>query len=502
MEQEYTTILELDEFRAAKEQLSDLLNGLQSAEMATKEHGDVEAHLSKQGTEFLRLLLQGNLNTRSKDEPHLVSLLGSDEVCRNHVRENCKRRLMSLFGEVTVTRRRYGKRGSTSLFPLDRQLNLPPKQASHGLRERIGKEVAIASFDHAVLTISETTGGKVAKHQVEDAAVEIAQDFERFYDGQHCKTEAATNDILVLSIDGKGIVMRPEGLREATRQAGEQEQHKMKTRLSRGEKRNRKRMATVTAVYDIERHERTPESIMKLEEVAVKKPRAQNKRVWASVERNAETVTKELFDEASKRDMEQKKPWVILVDGQKQQLKNVCDEVKRRKLKNTTIILDFIHVLEYLWAAVFCFYQEGTAEAEKWVCERALRVLQGKASSVAAGMRRSAKFRQLSEKDRKPVDDCAAYLLNHVYLLRYDKFLTQGYPIATGVIEGACRHLIKDRLDITGARWGLKGAEAILKLRSLLSSGDFDEYWKFHKAAELERNYTSYYAGLSRKTAA
>lgn len=502
MEVAYTEILELDEFKAASDQLSALLNGLQSADMAEKEHGDVESYLSKQGTEFLRLLLQGHLDSRTKAEPELESITGSDKVCRNHKRKNCKRNLMTLFGEVSIKRMRYGKRGKTSLFPLDRKLNLPPNKDSHGLRERIAREVAVGSFDQAVLKIAQTTGGRVAKRQMEDVAAAVAQDFESFYNRARGKTAETTNDLLVLSIDGKGIVMRPDGLREATRQAGEREQHKMKTRLSRGEKRNRKRMATVTTVYDCERHERTPESIMKLEEGTGTKPRAQNKRVWASVERDAESVTEELFDEAQRRDRKHQRTWVILVDGQKQQLKNICKQIRQRKLQNTMIVLDFIHVLEYLWSAAFCFHPEGSEAAELWVSERALRVLQGKASFVAAGMRRSTKMRKQSDDESKPVEDCASYLLNNAFLLRYDKFLSQGYPIATGVIEGACRHLIKDRLDITGARWGLKGAEAILKLRSLLSSGDFDEYWKFHKAAELERNYSSYYARLSRKTAA
>ena len=109
-------------------------------------------------------------------------------------------------------------------------------------------------------------------------------------------------------------------------------------------------------------------------------------------------------------------------------------------------------------------------------------------------MRRSATRQGLSTKDRLRVDECADYLLNHRKYLRYDESLRRGLPIATGVIEGACRHLVKDRLDITGARWGLAGAEAVLKLRSLRSSGDLDEYWQFHKARALERNHLSRYA--------
>lgn len=113
---------------------------------------------------------------------------------------------------------------------------------------------------------------------------------------------------------------------------------------------------------------------------------------------------------------------------------------------------------------------------------------------VAAGMRRSATVRGLSDKQRHAIDTCADYLLNRQYFLRYDAFLAQGFPIATGVIEGACRHLVKDRMDLTGARWRLKRAEAVLQLRALRSSNDFEAYWAFHTEQELQRHHVSRYA--------
>lgn len=150
-------------------------------------------------------------------------------------------------------------------------------------------------------------------------------------------------------------------------------------------------------------------------------------------------------------------------------------------------------MLEYLWKAAYCFHWPGTEEAENWVGERALEILRGNASHVAAGMRRSATLRNLSAQDRKAVDECADYLLNHKDMLRYDEYLAQGLPIATGVIEGACRHLVKDRMDITGARWGLQRAEAVLKLRSLHSSRDAAPYWDFYKTRALQRNHLTHY---------
>ena len=181
---------------------------------------------------------------------------------------------------------------------------------------------------------------------------------------------------------------------------------------------------------------------------------------------------------------------MILVDGEPHQLRRIKRALKQHKL-NATIIVDFIHVLEYLWKAAYGFFDVNDEQVEEWVLERAVKVLKGSASQVAAGIRRSATRKGLSPKQRKPIDTCADYLLKYKSMLRYDLYLASGFPIATGVIEGACRHLINDRLDITGARWSLPGAEAVLKLRSLNSSGDFDAYFEFYQAQEYKRNCAS-----------
>src|SRR5204862_4306916 len=109
-------------------------------------------------------------------------------------------------------------------------------------------------------------------------------------------------------------------------------------------------------------------------------------------------------------------------------------------------------------------------------------------------IRRSATRRGLTAEQRKAADTCAGYLLNHTAYLRYHEYLAAGLPIATGVIEGACRHLVKDRMDLTGARWSLDGAEAVLRLRALRTSGDFDAYWRFHEQQDYRRNHVAVYA--------
>lgn len=310
-------------------------------------------------------------------------------------------------------------------------------------------------------------------------------------------------ELLMMSEDSKGIVMRKEDLREATRKAADREDGKSKSRLGQGQKRNRKRMATVAAVYSIERDVRSAEEIMTSEKSVESKarPRAQNKRVWASAERELKEVTDEVFQEALRRDPEKGRKWVMLVDGHKDQLRQIHARIKHYGVK-VILILDFIHVLEYLWKAAYCFYAAGSEQAEAWVAERALHILQGKASQVAAGMRRSATLRRLSAGKRKAVDRCADYLLTYKNMLRYDEYLAEGLPIATGVIEGTCRHLVKDRMDITGARWGLQRAEAVLKLRSLHSSKDSENYWDFYKKQTLQRYHLSQYENYPLQKAA
>jgi hypothetical protein len=496
MTQAYLIHQSLDEFAAAREQFGQLIEALRSEQNLELEHSDVEELIWQDGKELLRRMLQGHLDLRSAREPQRTQVTGADGVIRTHRRSGCSRPLMSLFGEVTVKRMGYGARGKESIFPLDAQLNLAPDKYSHGLRRGVGEEVIRGSFDDAVSSVARTTGGKVGKRQSEEIAVELSQDFEAFYDSGRSDEPEETSDPLILSEDGKGIVMRTEDLREATRKAALKAKHKLKTRLSQGEKKNRKRMAMVATVYSIARHVRRPEAIMGLEEDAedspASKPRARNKRVWASVERDPGKVTEELFEEAHRRDPDQKRPWVMLVDGHKDQLKHIWANIKRFGVE-VILILDFIHVLEYLWKAAYCFHPPGSEQAEAWVAERALQILKGKASVVAGGMRRSATLRGLSAKEREAVDECAGYLLNYKDMLQYDEYLAAGLPIATGVIEGTCRHLVNDRMAITGARWRLQRAEAILKLRSLKSSGDSEAYWDFYKEQSLKRNHASRY---------
>lgn len=286
-------------------------------------------------------------------------------------------------------------------------------------------------------------------------------------------------------------------MRKATRDKADITDKKLEKRLSPGEKKNAKRMATVASVYNIEPFIRTASdfknelsSVKAVEEIERPKPIA--KRVWASIEKSQEKVISEMFDEALRRDPEKNKTWVVLVDGAPAQINLIKHEAKSRGIK-ITIACDIIHVVEYLWKAAWAFFETGDRKAEAWVNERFISILEGKSSSVAAGIRRSATNQKLKKSQREAVDTCCDYLLKKSPYLKYHQYLSQGFPIATGIIEGACRYLIKDRMDITGARWRMIGAEAVLKLRSLKASGDFTAYWKFHEEQEFNRVHKSKY---------
>jgi len=212
-------------------------------------------------------------------------------------------------------------------------------------------------------------------------------------------------------------------------------------------------------------------------------------------------VIEQAFAEAVRRDPDQKMRWVVLSDAQEDLLRKVYAAAKRYKVE-IVVVQDFVHVLEYLWKAAYVLHPEHAEEREDWVLDRATAVLQVRARDVAVGLRRAATRKQLSQGERKAVDKAADYLENNRERLQYDRALAHGLPIATGVIDGACRHLVKDRMDITGARWGLARAEAILKLRTLKISGDLADYLAFHFEQEQQRNYPEPPIPLAQREAA
>ena len=404
---------------------------------------EIEAYVQQEGTELLRRLFQAHLDLQAAKEERQPEVVGSDAETRPHLPPQCCRQIESLFGEVVVTRLGYStkKPGVGALYPADGKLNLSVDKYSDRIRRRIAIKASKASFADTSEAIAKTTGREVGKHQCEEIRVKVAQDFEDFYTQPAQSGHELTTDLLVLTTDGKGIVMHSKDLREATAKAAEKAAQSRQIRLSSGQKRQRKRMATVTSVYSVPRFERRPEDIIGNQRDPPIRPAMINKGLWADIRQDTKTVISSAFEEAARRDPEHQRDWVVLVDGEERQLDYVKAAAKKMGVE-ATIVLDFVHVLEYVWKAAFCFFQPGNETAEAWVVKRGLRILQGKASDVAAGIRRSATLQNLSSSEREKVDKCADYLLKYRKYIRYDQYLECCYPIATGVIESACRHLV------------------------------------------------------------
>jgi len=484
-----------DRFVRSRERFEVIVGWLGGEQSDGLEHSDLESRLACDGRELLRALLQDHLDLRAERERRVERVKDSAGLARGAVERDHRRPLASVFGEVTVTRLAYRRRGEENLYVADGALNLPGEQASHGVRRLAAVESSRGSFDDATDQVRERTGLQLGKRQVEQLAQRAAVDFEQFYaTNARSPVEEDHDDVLVISCDGKGVVMRPGALRPATAQAAQRASPKLKTRLSRGEKRNRKRIAEVGAVYDASAAARTADNVLSsTEEKTIPAPKTKRKWLIASVVEDAAAVVSKVFEEAERRDPGHQRTWVALVDGNNHQIDRIKAEAKTRKVE-VTIIVDLIHVLEYLWGSAWCFFKEGDPAAEEWVKHKALAILDGKAGIVAAAIRRKATRTGLDDEQRTKADRAADYLLNKRPYLDYRTALQNGWPIATGVIEGACRHLVKDRMDITGARWGLDGAEAVLKLRALRSNGDFDTYWRYHLTQEQHRVHESRYA--------
>jgi len=483
-------------FAAADRDYATITEFLYSEEAQRLKHSDLERQLEGMGRELMRKLLQAHLDLRQPGQA-IEPVRDAAGVPRTPTPVQT-RSLETIFGTVDVGRTGYGADGKPSLHPLDAALNLPPEKYSLELRRRVAIEASKSAFDEGVKTLEEFTGAHVPKRQFEQLVMRAAQDFDAFYSDRQTRARADphTGSILVLTVDGKGVVMRPEDLREATRRAAEARADTFTARLGRGRRLHAKRMASVAAIYTIEPFVRTPEEILPSAETRVEglvRPRPEYKRVWASVAQTPEAVITAMFEEAAHRDPTGQKRWIAVVDGNQTQLEHLQRLSNERNIP-LVIIVDFIHVAHYVWKAALALFPDNQSQQDGWVREHLLEILRGKASLVAGGIRRSATRREMTAADRQAMDDCADYLLDYAPYLQYDNALAEGVPIASGVVEGTCRHLVEDRMNVTGARWRLAGAEAVLRLRGLRASGDFDAYWDFHERQEYERNHASQYA--------
>ena len=329
----------------------EVLAWLEGDEAAVMSHGKLEDELEGRGRELLRRMLQDHLTLRAANEPRLAVVADDAGVVHAVVETGHRRTLASVFGHVQVERLAYRHRGHANLHPADAALNLPVERHSHGLRRLAAIESTRGSFEQASAAITRATGQQVGKRQVEELTARTAVDVDDFY-ATASHTEPAEHDVLVLSADGKGIVMRPDSLRPATAKAAAKASTKLATRLSKGEKRNRKRLAEVGAVYDLAPVPRQATDILagkRAEHPTPAAPKATNKWLTASVVDDAAQVVAGIFDEAERRDPDHRRNWVALVDGNNHQIDRIQAEASTRRVV-VPIVIDLIHVVEYVSA--------------------------------------------------------------------------------------------------------------------------------------------------------
>lgn len=464
---------------SARKSFEELERWLGSADALGLAEHVVEEELGRRGREVWRLLLQRYLDARGTgDVGPEIEVVGADErVWRHHAQRIDPRKVVSIFGEVTVRRTAYVAAGRVSVHPLDAALALPQRSFSYALQRRVVEEAVRGPFEEVCESLERQTGKVLSKRSAEQITVDAAEDFEAFYAQRGAPPAEATGPILVGAIDCKGVP-----LVKAERAA-------FPVRRRKGQKAQKKKMATVAAVFTQAPRVRTPEQVVESlfadpRPAGSARERPEHKRVWASLRKSKDEVFTEVAAEMAARDPQGCKQRVVVTDGER-----ALQRRAQRWLPGVVLILDLLHGLEALWEAAYALYAEGSDEATGWVRKQALRILRGQVSQTVKGMRQSATKRQLQGSPREALLKAAGYLYRNRAYMRYDEYLAHGWPIASGAVEGACKNLVKDRMERSGMRWQIPGAEAMLRLRAIKLSGDMDDYWLFHIQQEQARLY-------------
>jgi hypothetical protein len=452
---------------------------------------EVERGLWKQLLELGRRLL-GTFFAQSGtgDLGPTLTLPNGDTVCR--LEEVHSRPYVSIFGKFQLPRTVYGSREGQAIafVPLDNRLQLPAQAFSYLLQDWDQALAVEQAFGQVNVTIARMLGFEQSVDSLETTNRHLAQDVTVFREQQPAPAPATEGEIFVASTDGKGVVIRGQGT------PGVCGGHR-----SKGQKANQKRMAIVGTVYSVAAHVRTPEEVVAAlfrDPEVQRRPRPQphNKRVCAHLPQDGneplaavDIVYPWLHEELLQRNPNGLRTTVYLHDGQE-----ALWDARHRHLPNERAIdiLELLHVTPKLWEAAHVFHSEKSGAVVPFVRQRVLQVLQGKVESVIRGLRRLGAQRNLKGSKKQTLQRVCRYLWNNRSRMHYDEYLRQGYPIASGVIEGACRHVVKDRLERAGMHWTLEGAQAMLQLRSTSINGDWQAYQTFHIAREKRRLYPHY----------
>ncbi len=382
---------------------------------------------------------------------------------------------LSIFGQVEIARYVYGE-GPNQQVPLDGALNLPEWKYSYLLQDWGLTFSSHEAFGEAGKILDKILGLNLAVRTLERVSVKVSGGVEPFRKDQ-VPPQGEEHELIVATSDCKGVPLTKD-----------QSAASLKKRRGKGEKANKKKMACVGAVYAIVPFPRSVDEILNevlRKESVSRRPRPNHKHVRADLVAEKETTFAWLAAQVDQRNPLGQQAVVCLMDGEKK-----LWSLKRKYLPNAIGILDLWHVMERLWKGAYVFHKEGSNQAQAWVTKRLEMLLKGKVGYVIRALRQMITKHRLRGKKKKTIEDIITYFHNNRKHMHYDLYLAAGYPIGSGVAEGACRHLVKDRLERTGMRWRPKGAQAILDLRATYLNEDWDGFWNHYTAAEKERLYS------------
>ena len=402
----------------------------------------------------------------------------------------------TIFGDFTLSRTVYSAGANQQLVaPLDARLQLPDCKFSHLLQswdQLVATEQPYGQVSRVFKTIFEL---RQHTDSLERMSRRLSPDAAAFCWSRPVPPAREKGEILVESADGKGVPIR----HAADTRPVQEHQHRP------GPKPDRKRMATVGAVYSVDRFVRTPEQVLEAlfhnpderpSPDAPQRPRPQHKWSYARLDDDpqqpdavkGQATTFAWLDEQIRARLKRRRkhvPVVCLMDGQ-ETLWSMKDRLQSDLV--TVDILDLLHVTPRLWKAAKLFHLRDESAAEAFVREQVRRILHGQVHTVIHSLRAHATRRGLSKQKKAKLGVICNYYAKNASRMRYDEYLRQGYPIASGVIEGACRHLVKDRLERTGMCWTRPGAQAMLNLRAIWTCdqwNEFDKYWGERENARL-----------------
>lgn len=473
-------------FLKAQAQLAGIIGLVERAVEKSQRIDEMERELFAELLAVGRTLLEGFVVSHGDGD--IGEEVERDGLRLRRLKDQRGRRYLSIFGELRIKRFLYAVREGQKVehAPLDARLGLPAGDFSYVLEDWQQRLCVQESYGEAVKSLTTLLGVAPSERAAEQMTQRVAADAEVFQLNQAPPPGEEEGAILVATADGKGVPMR-RPLEERMRSSH--------PRRGKGEKANKKQMAYVGAVYSIDGFVRSAADVVDevcRQQRTADRPQPQHKQVWAEMTRTGEgevaTGRERTFMEMAvacyHRDPDRLKTLVCLMDGEK-----ALWQVAGEWLPRAIGILDLFHVLERLWLAAYCFHPERSHEAAEFVSHYLRMLLQGKVGYVIGGLRRLRDRHALTGGKRRTLNAVITYYENNRHHMRYDEYLAAGYPIGSGVAEGACRHLVKDRMERTGMRWTVKGAQGILHLRAIYINGSWDQYMNHHIEAEQTRLY-------------